>query len=297
MASRKLHVPTARSQLQDWQEHFASIYRSSAGFGGPTPDYAFLQQMWLGVVEGMRHLAKAIRKSQVSSLIDYLPQMFCLLCGSCTLAGIRLDDAAWEFFPYVCPTCWKRPCICGSSKFPDEVPAQKNDEMLRVYRAQNQSIQPHTPDEYVAMFASIYQNHPDSTSFVHIYLHLSEEVAEVAQHVREVQQDQDNSSPLHRERERSLRSEIADVFSWLCKLSWRVDLEWQGFLPWIESRSLEEPAQFKKHRGPRLPKADRQILFSSLLTRRYRGGCPKCRKIPCDGSCGPWGTLCTTDER
>ena len=287
--------PTPRSRLDAWQKHFELLYASATSLS-VSPDYHALHDMWLSLVEGMRHLSKPIRKSAISPLIDHLPQTFCLLCGCCTKAGIRLADVTWEFFPYICPTCYRKPCICGSSKLGIGGPKQKDEKLLQRYRRKNGAYRPDTIDDYVRMFALIYHNHPDSSSFVNIYLHLSEEVAEVAQHVREIRECK--GGPPLLQIQRNLRSEIADVFSWLCKLCWRIDLEWQGFIPWIEEQGLNSRTT-KSVRGPsRITDfgLNRQILLSSLLLRSYRNGCPKCRMTPCRGTCGQWGSLCATES-
>ena len=238
-----------------------------------------LLNMWLGLVEGMRYIARPIRKNRMSSLIYVLPQMFCLLCGACTRAGIDLEETIWEFFPFVCPTCWKAPCICGLSKLSGKVPKQKSASELAKYRKQNADRRPRTLDGCVEMFAKIYSNHPDSSNFVNIYVHFSEEVAEVAQRIRELNVAEGKRKRGTARLERELRSEIADVFSWLCKLCWRIDLEWKGFFPWAHEHLRTTVS------------VNRSIRFSSITEWRYRHGCPGCRRRRCSGACGPWGNM------
>jgi NTP pyrophosphatase (non-canonical NTP hydrolase) len=193
-----------------------------------------------------------------------------------TKARIDLDDLVWHYFPFVCPTCWQPVCVCGVEKKVAKLAAQKDEVTLAAMRTKNAARQPRVLDDYVQMFSAIYGSHSDSATLVDIYLHFSEEVGEVAHHIREVEAASGAGGNPAGVIELALRSELADVFSWVCKLCWRIDRNLQGFLPWAQYHLPITTADLF------------QIRFSEIIYHEYEMGCPSCHSRPCLIDCRSW---------
>lgn len=257
--------------VRAWQSFFRSIYgeRNEERFSG---EYG-LSRMWLHLVQDMSTLANAIRKNDVSLMLRMLPRLFCWLCGFCTKLNLDLEDTAWHFFPSICPTCWNAICKCGANKQLLPTCAQKDEASLNKAMVDNRTARPETIDGFVTMFARIYGNHSESANLTDVYLHFSEEVGEVAEWIRVAESITNPKAAVERE----LASELADVFSWMCKLCWRVNLNLQGFGPWAER-------QF----SGQIERRQFEILFSTITAFEYKHGCPGCGQPICLTRCLGW---------
>jgi len=261
----------AEMTLRDWQCFFRSIYgeRNENRFSG---EYG-LSRMWLHLVQDVATLAKGIRRNDIALVLRMLPRLFCWLCGFCTKLDITLDDIAWHFFPSVCPTCWNVTCGCGASKRLARNAGQKDEHLLNELGTANLGYRPKTLDDFVAMFANIYGNHSESANLTDVYLHFSEEVGEVAAWIK-VLETENSTRPLAL---RELASELADVFSWMCKLCWRVNHNLRGFAPWAE------------HQFPgRIDRLQFEVRFSAVTALEYACGCPGCGQLVCISDCQGW---------
>ncbi len=259
--------------VQQWQAFFHGVYgaRNEERF----PAEYGLSRMWLHLVQDMAALAKGIRKNDVARMLRMLPRLFCWLCGFCTKAGFELEEIVWHFFPYVCPTCWSPTCACGANKRVFRDAPQKDEKTLAEFREANAEKRPSTLDGFVVMFADVYGNHSESGNLTDVYLHFSEEVGEVAEWIRVVESLSDGRS----EAQQGLTSELADVFSWMCKLCWRINCNLQGFGPWAEH-------QF----GNAIDQRRFEIRFAAITSLQYGNGCPGCGQAVCARQCEGWDT-------
>jgi NTP pyrophosphatase (non-canonical NTP hydrolase) len=209
-----------------------------------------------------------------------IPHIFCWYCGFSTRAHFQLDDLIWHFFPYVCPYCWNGICRCGANKrLTSGLPPPKDEAELGKWRRKHARKRPHSLDEYVEMFRSVYGGHSDSSTLGNIYLHFSEEVGEVSRLVRESELISNRNARVEEDQRIALWSEVADVFSWVCKLCWRIDSNLQGFMPWAR-RHAGISTQAQKHNF--------RIRFSSMIVDEYHHGCPRCHASPCTSKCKGW---------
>jgi NTP pyrophosphatase (non-canonical NTP hydrolase) len=222
-----------------------------------------LYRMWLQVVKHGCQMAKAVRKERFDLLLDELPQAFCWYSGFCSLLDIKLDDIVWQFFPYVCPTCYKERCVCGTEKDHRPRKRQKDPKLLAKFRRLNAKRRPSTLNDYVKMFGKIYGAHADSVNMQGIFLHFTEELGEVAEEI-----DQSRRSVRKEGISYALRGELADVFSWIAKLCWKANSYSVGLL--------------------KSPASTDQISLAALIRARYGNGCPDCGRRTCTAQCSGW---------
>ena len=268
---------TEKFSLKQFQDFFDAIYaeRNIERFGSaPTKGLA---SMWLKVVTHSGEVARGVRKRKFNLLIQELPKIFCWLCAVCSKVDIALDDAVWAWFPLICPTCYEKRCQCGGSKENDTGPEPKDRKILDRFCRENASERPRTADEYVSMFGSIYGNHSGSVDIDRIFLHFMEELGEVAELIPRLKASGGNQGQLvsiHSQ----LEVELADVFSWIAKLCWSANEEFQSFWTFVKNR--QDIGVFGS--------AITGITVSALVDALYRDGCPYCRRRPCLSNCPGW---------
>ena len=233
--------------------------------------------MWLRVIRHAGEVARSIRKEKNDLLLRELPQLFCWYCAFCTKVGISLEDAVWRFFPGICPTCYVQKCKCAAYKESDSNRgAQKDAQMLLRFQETNMSQRPRTLDEYVTMFDVIYGSHDEAAHIDSIFLHLTEELGEVAKHIHSLKQlDGEARRELI---DGDLSSELADVFSWICKLCSKANAQFRGFMPYLQQQLSAD--------GKSEHLAD--IRLSGLIEAVYGGGCPECKLMRCSSDCPGW---------
>jgi len=266
----------AAMTLSDAQEEFERIYGAvnEARFGiGITRG---ISSMWLQVVKQAGEVARAIRKERKDLLLRELPQLFCWYCGFCTKIGLGIEDTVWFYFPLLCPTCYSERCICGPHKEVDlrTRPRQKDRNVLKEFGAANAARRPHTLDDYVEMFDTIYGDHNEAAHMDSVFLHLMEELGEVARWIHIVKKANTDTQDQYVKNE--MASELADVFSWICKLVARANAEYHGFRTYLGRLTKDE-----------VPIA-LDIRLSELVRTEYGSGCPECGGARCSSSCPGW---------
>ena len=231
-----------------------------------------VSSMWLRVVRHAGEVARAIRKDDDPLLICELPQLLCWYCSFCDKLGISLEEIIWRYFPYVCPTCYAEMCICGPRKEQDQEnrPKQKDPALLDQIAARNAGRRPFSLDDYVSMFERIYGGHNEAAHIDGIFLHLMEELGEVAKLIH-ILKHLDRPAQA-RIRDVEMSSELADVFSWICKLWGNADARMWRISEYFE---LKMP----------------DMKLSSLIEMVYKRGCPECHREQCASDCPGWNTM------
>jgi NTP pyrophosphatase (non-canonical NTP hydrolase) len=237
-----------------------------------------ISSMWLRVVKQSGEVARAVRKERKDLLLRELPQLFCWYCGFCTKLGISLEDAVWHYFPLICPTCYSERCLCGPHKEleQDVRPRQKDPALLTEYGGRNLARRPVSLDGYVSMFDTIYGGHNEAAHMDSVFLHLTEELGEVARLIHFLKRlDAPTRENLI---DGEMASELVDVFSWICKLCCRANAEYRGFRSYMMQQAG----------GPDREDGTSEIWLSSLIQNVYGHGCPECKKMRCSESCPGW---------
>jgi NTP pyrophosphatase (non-canonical NTP hydrolase) len=277
-ATSSMRTPSYRGwSLGEFQRYLASIYSpvNEDRFGPGLVDG--LSGMWLRVMSHAGEVARAVRKEEHDLLLRELPQLFCWYSTFCTKLCIDLEDVVWRFFPYICSTCYAEPCGCGPHKESESKPRpQKDPHLLAYHQRENLKRRPTTLDAYVQMFEDIYGAHDQSTHVEGVFLHLTEELGEVAKHIPRVIQFEG-----HAQRELingELASELADVFSWICKLCFKTNIRFRAFIRFLNQHL---PAEVQA-------KLIADIRLSTLIADVYRTGCPDCIRKQCLRDCPGW---------
>jgi NTP pyrophosphatase (non-canonical NTP hydrolase) len=66
--------------------------------------------LWL--VEEVGELAEAIRREEPENIEEELADCFAWIGALANLYGVNLEKAFLKKYPYGCPTCKQKPCIC-----------------------------------------------------------------------------------------------------------------------------------------------------------------------------------------
>lgn len=66
--------------------------------------------LWL--VEEVGELAEAVRREDETGVQEEIADTFAWLGALANLYGIDLEDVFLRKYPYRCPTCKHKPCIC-----------------------------------------------------------------------------------------------------------------------------------------------------------------------------------------
>ncbi len=230
--------------------------------------------MWLQVVKQAGEVARSVRKEMMDSLLSELPQLFCWYCAFCTKVGLSIEEIVWYYFPLICPTCYKEKCICSPHKERElgRHARQKDPALLAEFGKKNVARRPVTLDGYVEMFWGIYGGHNEAAHIEGVFLHLMEELGEVAKWIHVLKKLEPGTQ--RRLVDGEMASELADVFSWICKLTARADFEYQGFREYLERVTEKSVVN--------------AIRLSELVGAVYRFGCPECRSDRCSADCPGW---------
>jgi len=257
--------------LVDIQSFFNDLYgqRNRDRFG--TAINAGLSSMWFEVVQHAGSVAKGIRKEDDILVLRSLPKVFCWYCSFCTKCQFSLDDMLWRWFPLVCPTCYKTVCECGKDKFLSAMLPQKEPASLAALAESNRLSKPNTLDGYVDMFRTIYGQAHGAGSINDIFLHLTEELGEVAERIQQLKHAHELDE--WRAVAVELESELADVFSWIAKLTFKTADKLQSVQQHLSS--FEQPP-------------DVSVTLSGLVSQMYSTGCPDCLSFPCIPECPGW---------
>jgi NTP pyrophosphatase (non-canonical NTP hydrolase) len=175
--------------LQDWQKMFREIYLKK-----DQRDYN-LSDLLLHVQEEAALIDEGLRKIDENGkqeIIDALPKMFCWLLSFCNMACLDLEIMVLGKYSGCCPYCGKEEncmCITGEVK-PDRWYAAMSNKRIRdLYGLQK-------------MFKNIYGRINKISPFMHIWLHVHEELGEFSREWR-------------LERGEQAADEMADCFAWL----------------------------------------------------------------------------------
>ena len=133
-------------------------------------------------------------------------------------------------------------------------------------------------NDFVEMFAQIYGRHPGSRTFDSIFLHFTEEIGEVAEHIRGAKARARIGQPIHRTAYQ-MASELADVFSWICNLFNRLATDVVQYGEIINQMS-------SLHGEARRPMS--LFTLEDLFWLQFRHGCPFCGVSVCTGNCAVW---------
>jgi NTP pyrophosphatase (non-canonical NTP hydrolase) len=147
--------------------------------------------------------------------------------------------------------------------------------LLEKYAKENLHLRPRTLDGYVDMFGYIYGGHNEAAHMGEVFLHLTEELGEVARWIHLLKKGGPDMQRrvVHGE----MASELADVFSWISKLVVRANSEYRGFREYME--------HFVRDGAPEIPN---EIRLSELIGSVYGSGCPECREAHCSAACPGW---------
>ena len=108
-----------------------------------------------------------------------IPKCFAWYCGlSQQLGLIDLEQVMWSKYPYACPYCLKRPCVCGPI-------LGKLDEAAMLRAAQeNARDRPNSLDEWQAMFSRIYGERNSKMRPAEVMAKILEELGELSEAIR-----------------------------------------------------------------------------------------------------------------
>lgn len=274
--------------LKEWQIFFDKIYFDidTQRYGD---DFGNMSKMWLHLSEDSSDIARGIRKINYGDVVDKLVRVFCWYCSFTSKLNIDLDELIWHYFPYVCPTCYNEAgaCICGMKKeafigFTQK--KQKDENILKIFRQKNEKIKPINLNEYVKMFRDIYGNTSKSVTLEAVYLHFNEELGEVSRIIRLIELEKTKTNPdsdvIHI-LQTDLRSELADVFSYIANLAYKLDFILVGIQPIYQN--ILEISEYPKNN--QIPSNMLSLDFEKIIWHKYKNGCPDCGQRKCRSNC------------
>lgn len=204
--------------LDGWQTHLDEIYGEVNSSRGISQTFARVTEMATGISRGVRENDPIIRAT-------FFPRFLAWLLGLSSQLGIRLEEAAFEAYPSVCPYCRETSdCVCKIR------PVKPSRGVLGVdLFVPNASI-PETLVEWVGMYFRIYGRINKESGSLKMLGHFMEELGEVSEIIRfwvvpdvklaewKVEITRDNINL-------QLRQELADLFAWFCGMAAELGVE------------------------------------------------------------------------
>lgn len=282
------------ASMSQWQNHFEKIYGERNR--GKDPEI-----IWFRVLENASKVAESLRRYEYGNAFIYLAHMFCWTLGFCSLTRRNVKDTVWKKYPYVCPYCRKdrenvfKSCTCmGQRREIEETPTHEkermlNEQILAHFRTHFAKKKPKKLDDWVLMFAKIYDNANYSASVEHIGFHLMEEVGEVSrvfrrmgEYEKRVKRGFEEGTDINKAREQyelDLDYEIADVFSWMCALISKIS----SIIEAVENYGEMIKIILPRRRAVELKLPE--VTLSSFIFSEYGMGCPNCQQMMCSEDC------------
>jgi NTP pyrophosphatase (non-canonical NTP hydrolase) len=269
----------ARYALDEWIAEFDAIYHDVNMSRAPL-------DIWLHVVERASAIHEHLRTADFSAMLDDLPWVYCWVCAFVfrasrpgqmkirpSLAAIILDK-----YPRRCFYCQQTKCTCQSS-FGSRLQTDLLDKQARLLErrqyaeAEHSNLEslgtsPKSLPDFLEMFNSIYGHKNYDLPIESIAAHFQEEIGEVCKCIN----DANDSYLLGRANPvttRDLEEEIADVFTWLSALYWKVDYILGGAQEYLSGQPRR-----RNHSQLDLPSLGRGLheLTWRFYAKKKRGG-------------------------
>lgn len=205
-------------------------------------------QILARLVESIAKCSQYVNKSNEVEISKQLPTLFAWyssLIGKAISNDIRLSEILWRKYPNCCPYCLKQPCICPRNK----KSLNDNSKELQELSKSNSSIKPETFQDWQEMFAKIYPRNPQGYDQKSNFIHLIEEVGEVAEAYRLKYFHPDN-----------LNNELADVMTWIF-----------GIANLIDAKAQDDPKSY----------GFSKYVLEEKVQEKYINGCPSCESETC----------------
>jgi NTP pyrophosphatase (non-canonical NTP hydrolase) len=138
------------------------------------------------------HTVKGIRKKRMAVIMNDGAIMTSWSFALANHYQIDIEQGLWKYFPGMCPYCGALPCAC---------PPDNKSERLNI--VSNESLRPRSMTEYQSLLRRIYPKNTLGGSA----MHLTEEMAEIAEAVQAFEKSQ-ASDDLE-----EIRLELVDVFT------------------------------------------------------------------------------------
>lgn len=236
--------------LDDWVKEFNEIYHPINQARKPSG-------IWLYVVEHAAAIHEALRTADFAGLRRQLPRVFCWLCAFVTSASqnAELDikpslvDIVLNKYPQRCFYCWQETCSCQSSFGAQIEDGQYKSDNKLYYRMRAKQAykdlgvnKPQSIPDFTAMFKGIYGHKNFDMPIEILAAHFQEEIGEVCKDINQIY-DQvllGNIYGNHQVTHEDLEEEIADVFTWLIALYWKIDYILGGAKKYFTSDETRE---------------------------------------------------------
>lgn len=205
-------------------------------------------QILARLVESIAKCSQYVNKNNEPEIGRQLPALFAWFSSLVVKAipnNKNLGEILWSKYPGCCPYCLQSQCNCLSVKRSLE----ENQTALQKKAEDNNIIRPKNLKEWQEMFAKIYPRNPQGYSQQSNFIHLIEEVGEVAEGYRLRYFHPDN-----------LSNELADVMTWIF-----------GIANLIDARAKDSPSYF----------GDNKYILEEHIQKKYKDGCPICKKKTC----------------
>jgi len=288
------------ASLNDWQHRFQEIYGEKNQNRRP-------ENIWAQVTENLSKVAENLRRFKYAAAFQSLCHVLCWVCAFVNRTEKNLEDLVWKKYPFVCPYCLRVPCSCGAVRVKLEEAHTHvketfiQEEVNRRYAEKFKEQRPSKLDDWVLMYAKLYGNTTYSMPVYQIGFHLMEEDGEVSRILRRkrefetrVEQRLEVGTDLEMARqefERDLDSELADVYSWLCTLVYKLQTlsralqDFQGHMNNLKGVSPSIKIVKPGAKPTEIPYDPPEATFSSVLFWEYGDGCPNCGCNPCSKTC------------
>lgn len=234
--------------LNEWALAFEAIY-------GKQNEKKTESEILLRLVEEVGELAEDMRKmhvypkvnskNEVDGILINIADIVAWLSALARRYG-SLDDMVWQKYPQHCGHCGRSvDCICIAQTMSDH-DRLKLQAKIEKWQMDRQYM-PVTMGQWQDMFDRLYGKVNAVQSLELVGFHLMEETAEVAQALRYGA-------------EVDLRSEIADVFAWVCAVC-------------VRYRALG--------------RQDTDFRLDRIIWARFQDKCPHCAQSECSPVCRP----------
>lgn len=205
-------------------------------------------QILARLVESIAKCSQYVNKSNEVEISKQLPTLFAWfssLIGKAISDDARLSEILWRKYPNCCPYCLRQPCTCPRNK----KSLTDNAKELQELSKNNNSNRPETLQEWQEMFAKIYPRNPQGYDQKSNFIHLIEEVGEVAEAYRLKYFHPDN-----------LKNELADVMTWIL-----------GIANLIDAKAQDNPSFY----------GFKNYSLEEKVQEKYAKGCPSCESETC----------------